>query len=601
MGPLLCLGWPMNNIWVLENSIVKKRIKKCIMHRRKFVNLGAGSICALPLMGSSFLSALKYEFPQTKPQWLVDLIHLNDESIKQMAAHRINNSDKKYFGGYMNEDEIPNPHSTSGFINVACAAFSCAESANYLSSTLLHNIDLALQALLKMQHTDGTIDLFSTNFHSTPDTAFMVKRLVQAYKLLKQSPSKEVSAVLIHFEKFLKQAGDALTVGGIHTPNHRWVVCAALTKVNELWPNPKYTNRVNEWLGEHIDLDPDGQYTEKSTYGYSGVIDRVLITVAKGLQKPELYDAVRKNIKMMRYYIHPNGEVVTEASNRQDKCQIGTMENYYYPCRYLALMDNDGEMAAICRSLEKTSPRSLLGYLNYFLEDPFLWKELPAEKPLPISYIKSFPYSGVVRIRRGDWDTTILSNNPSWLTFHKGDSVLQAMLISCSFFGKGQFQSSEILQKGNTWVMNKKLDGPYYQPYPKDKIAPDGDMDKMPRTNRKQSEVQHLETNIIISESNNGISIDIDMNGTDEVPVSLELIFRKGGQINGVESVPQKTDAYLLTGKSGSYTVGKDTIHFGPGKAEHKWLVLRGALPAMEAPTVYITGFTPFKQTIQLT
>jgi hypothetical protein len=86
------------------------------------------------------------------------------------------------------------------------------------------------------------------------------------------------------------------------------VVSAALTKMNELWPDPRYVNRANEWLGEHIDIDPDGQYTEKSTYGYSAISDRVLITVAKGLNKPELYDAVRKNILMMRYYIHPTAK-----------------------------------------------------------------------------------------------------------------------------------------------------------------------------------------------------------------------------------------------------------------------------------------------------
>ncbi len=570
------------------------------MERRKFVSLGTTALCGLPFLGSSMMQSFQYATPESKPKWLVNLILMNDESVKNMAAHQIIDPGKKYFGGYMDDSLIPNPHSTCAFINDACAAISCAESAYYRSDAVLKNIQSALIALLKMQHSDGTIDLISTNFHSTPDTAFMVKRMVQSFKLLKQSDTKGQEAVLISFEKFLKQAGEALTVGGIHTPNHRWVLCAALTKLHELWPQQKYVDRVNEWLGEHIDLDPDGQYTEKSTYGYSGVIDRVLITTAKGLNKPELYDAVRKNIRMMQYYIHPNGEVVTEASNRQDKGQIGTMENYYYPCRYLALMDNDGEMAAICRSIEKTSPRSLLGYLNYFLEDPNLWKELPAEKPLPTSYVKAFPYSGVVRIRRGVWDTTLLSNNPGWLTFHKGNAVLQALRISCSFFGKGQFQSEKIQKVGNSWVLNKKLEGPYYQPYPKDKIAPDGDMEKMPRTNRKKSEVQYLETNIIVSESANGISIDIDMKGTDEVPVSLELIFRKGGTMSGTDAVPQKKDVFQLKKQNGSYTVGADSIQFGPGKAEHNWLVVRGALPAMDAPTVYITGFTPFKHTLYI-
>jgi hypothetical protein len=566
------------------------------MNRRKFVTLGATSVCLMPLLGTA---AFVRGAQDAKPTWLVDLIHFNDADLKYIWAYKITDPSQKYYGGYRSEVEIPNPHSTCAFINRACAAISSPESVYYQSQDLMKDIGLALQSLLKMQHADGTIDLIDTNFHSTPDTAFMVKRLVQSYNLLQRSEIKGSAYVLIPFEQFLKRAGEALITGGIHTPNHRWVVSAALTKLNEKWPDIRYVNRINEWLAEHIDLDPDGQYTEKSTYGYSAVVDRVLITVSKGLNKPEILDAVRKNILMMRYYLHPNGEVVTEASNRQDKGQVGTMENYYYACRYMALHDNDGEIAAICRLIESTSFRKLTDTLNYFLEDPSLWKELPPSKPLPVSYVKSFPYSGVVRIRRNEWDTTILSNNPGWLTFHKGNAVLQGMRVAASFFGKGQFQSDTITQVNDNWVLTKKLEGPYFQPYPKDKISPDGDMAKMPKSNRKQSNVQYLTTTVTISESNNGINVDIEMGGTDGVPVSMELIFRKGGKLAGVESYPGKPDAFLLK-ETGTYTVGNDTIRFGPGKIEHKGIQLRGALPAADAPTVYLTGFTPFKHTIQL-
>ena len=360
------------------------------------------------------------------------------------------------------------------------------------------------------------------------------------------------------------------------------------------------SNRIDQWLAEHIDLDPDGQYTEKSTYGYSALVDRVLITMSKGLNKPALLDPVRKNLMMMRYYLHPNGEVVTEASNRQDKGQIGTMENYYYACRYMALKDNDGEMAAMCRLIEETAFPKLAGTLNYYLEDPFLWKELPGVKPLPVSYAKSFPYSGIVRVRRGDWDTTILSNNAGWLTFHKGNAVLQAMRVAASFFGKGQFQSEKIVQAGNKWVMTKKLEGPYFQPFPKEKIPADGDMAKMPKSQRKQSNVQYLTTTVTIAEGTNGINVEIEMNGTDGVPVSMELIFRPGGTFSGVTPHATKKDAWLFNEQKGSYTVDNQTIQFGPGKLEHKGIQLRGALPAMDAPTVYLTGFTPFKHTLQL-
>lgn len=560
------------------------------------MQLSSGALCAWPLSG---VSAIR--FSDVKPDWLVSLIHKNDEHLKSMERYRITDARHRYAGGYRNGYNIPNPHSTCAYINLACASISSSESAFYRSPSVLVTIQNALQALLNMQHEDGTIDLVDTNFHSTPDTAFMVKRMVPSYKLLKQSNTPAMGEVLVLFERFLKQAGKALVSGGIHTPNHRWVLCAALTKLHECWPDAAYLARIEEWLGEKMDQDPDGQYTEKSTYGYSAVIDRVLITMAKGLNKPELFEVVRKNLYMMQYYIHPNGEVVTEASNRQDKGQIGTMENYYYACRYMALKEGNGIFSAMCRLIEKTSPNAAMDSLNYLLEDPTLWKALPPVKPLPDSYVRAFPYSGVVRMRRGNWDATILSNNPAWLTFHKGNAVLRAMRVACSFFGKGQFQSAAIEEKNGRWVLTQKLEGPYYQPYPKDQIPGDGDWEKMPKANRRQSEVQQLESIVTISEHREGgIEVEIDMHGTDGVPVSLELVFRKGGTFKSVEASGQRVDAYLLKEQIGMYTVGEDSIRFGPGLAEHTWLTVRGGLPALDAPSVYLTGYTPFKQTIRV-
>lgn len=448
-----------------------------------------------------------------------------------------------------------------------------------------------------MQHPDGTIDYSDTNFHSTPDTAFVLENMVPAYSFLTQLGGQGTETATRLVRTFLTRAGEALVVGGIHTPNHRWVVSAALTRLNTLFPDRRYVNRIDQWLAEHIDIDPDGQFNEKSTNSYSPIVDRSLIIVAQGLNRPELLDPVRRNLLMTLYYVHPNGEVITEASNRQDKGTVRTMARYYYCYRYMALRDNNGEMAALCRLIEKTCTKEqLAGYLGPFLEDSTLWHELPPSKPLPTSYAKAFPYSGVVRIRRGGWDATILANNASWLTFHKGNAVLQGVRVAASFFGKGQFQSEKVTQQGDTWVLTKSLEGPYYQPIAPGKIAPDGDWDKMARTDRPQSEVQTLQTTVTVTEATDGLQLTIDITGTADVPVALELIFRAGGQLAGVIKHPKKEDAYLLAGESGSYTLNGDTLRFGPGKAEHKGVQLRGALPAMDA----LTGFTPFKHTLFL-
>jgi hypothetical protein len=501
----------------------------------------------------------------------------------------------------MDEAELPNPHSTASFIGKACMLWGCKESVYYNQTSLIPEIEAALVSLLKMQHTDGTIDLLSTNFHSTPDTAFVLENIIPAYKFISESKNTAADKVQNLLKQFIIQAGEALTVGGIHTPNHRWVVCASLTRINDLFPDEKYIKRINQWLAEHIDLDPDGQYTEKSTNGYSPIVNRSLITMAEGLNKPELLDAVMKNLKMTLYYVHPNGEVVTEASNRQDKGTIGNMHKYYHGYRFMALKYQDNTMASMCRIIEKTStPEQLAGFLDIFLEDTSLWKDLPASGSLPTSYAKEFPYSGLVRIRRENWDCTLLSNNTSWLTFHKGNAVLQAIRVATSFFGKGQFQTRSIIKNSIEWILQSELEGPYYQPLNPEKISPDGDLEKMPRTLRKQSEIQKLSYKVTVREHQQGIEMDFDISGTEGVPVSLELIFRPGGILSGVNAIPNRKDAYLFPNQEGTYTLGNDQINFSKGLTLHKGVQLRGALPAMEAPTVYITGITPFKHQLKL-
>ncbi len=568
------------------------------MKRRNFVGLASTTLAMMPFMGFRSFEDILPSADLVKPDWLIKLIKMNDENLKGYSSSKITDPANKYFGAFYDGNLYITPGHVGGFLISACNAISTPESSYFKSTQLLKEMQDASQGLLALQHTDGTIDLLDTNFHSTPDTAFLIKELAPAFNRFKKTPMQGAEKTVSNLEKFLKLAGEALTVGGIHTPNHRWVVSAALMRVYQVFPDQRYFVRINQWLSEHIDLDPDGQYTEKSTGGYSGIVDRSLVTVAIGLKKPELLDPVRKNHNMMQYYLHPNGEVVTEASNRQDKGTIGNLDGYYYSLRYLSILDNNGEYANMCRMIEKRSFNALGGYLGYFLEDPMLWKDLPSDKPLKTNYAKAFPYSGVVRVRRNEWDCTILSSNPGWLTFHKEQVMLQAMRLASSFFGKGQFQSSEIKQEGNAWVLKSTLEGPYFQPFPSDQIPGDGDWDKMPKSKRKQSEVQILTTTVNISESGNGVQVDIDMQGTDHVPVALELIFRKGGTFAGVKEHPSKKDAYLFDQKEGSYTMNGQSIKFGPGQSAHRNVQLRGGLPSVDAPSVYITGFTPFKHTL---
>ncbi|MCE7064243.1 hypothetical protein [Dyadobacter sp. CY326] len=568
------------------------------MNRRRFVQRTAAAMCTMPIASALAFTHVKAS-AKNMPEWLKALVNQNDIGVEAIRKFQVKDAKNDAYGGVMDGFDIVNPHSTSALIQASANAISSPGSKFFRSPELLADMNLAALHLVRTEHSDGTIDLLSTNFHSTPDTGFLVKRLVTAYTLIEKSKTPGAEKMLANLQTFLIRGGNALSVGGIHTPNHRWVVCAALAKLNSLWPDPKYVARAEEWLSEHIDMDADGQYNEKSTFIYSSLTDRLLITVANGFNKPELLDNVRKNLDMTMFYVHPNGEIVTDASGRQDKALIGTLENYYYPYRYLALKDQNGSYAAMCQMIEKTAGLKIGGFLDYYLADETLWNELPASKPLPVNYVKTFPNSGLVRIRRGNWDSTLIANNPAWFTFMKGNAVLQGVRLASSFFGKGQFQSEKLAEDGKGWKLVQTLDGPYYQPYPKDFIATDGDWEKMPRIFRPTSEVQALETTILIQETDNGMQIEIQTSGTERVPIAVELIFRPGGTFTGATLIENTKDSWLLKEGMGSYSFNGDTITFGPGVASHKNIALRGALPAVEAPTVFLTGFTPFKHTIR--
>jgi hypothetical protein len=450
--------------------------------------------------------------------------------------------------------------------------------------------------LLSVQYQDGNIDLYTTNFHSPPDTAFVVEPLAVAMSELRRSKVEGLEGIKAGLDKFLRAAGRALTVGGIHTPNHRWVVCSALARLNSLYPTPGYVSRIDDWLGEGIDIDDDGQFAERSTSIYSPTCDNGLLTVARLLNRPQLMDPVRRNLAMTLYYMHADGEVATEGSRRQDQYLRGSMAGYHIPYRFFALEERNGKFAAVARMIEEKHGDELSGNLIYFLENPQLRRELPSVESLPDNFVRSFSRSDLVRIRRGIVSATILGANPTFFSFHKGAAALQAVRMAAAFFGKGQFQGVRIEQEGGRWSLKQSLTAPYYQPLPAEARRPDGDWAKMDKNHRLQSEVQSLESTVVIREENGRFELQIDLGGCDNVPVVVELGFRRGGRLAGVVPVADMEDIHILEKGMGSYTYDGQTIEFGQGGADHRYTQLRGALPRFDAMTVYLTGFTPFRR-----
>jgi hypothetical protein len=567
------------------------------MKRRKFTKLtGAGMI--LPLIGKD-TNILKLN--DDASQVVGNLLSENDSRIPLWLQNQEKDTTSRWYGGIRTESGVFYPGHAAGFIKNLSCSYTSPKSRHYKSGDLLNAMKIATEYLLISQYKDGNIDLPSTNFHSPPDTAFVVEPLCIAYNLINSLDAAETKELIKDLKRFLLSAGEALMIGGIHTANHRWVVCMALARLNELFPNEGYLIRIDQWLAEKIDIDPDGQYAERSTLIYTPLVNRCLITIARLTDKPELFEPVRNNLEMTLYYIHPNGEIATESSGRQDRYQRGTMQNYLYAYRYLSILDSNGKFAQMTQNILQMDPGKLLFWLGYFLEDPFLSEDLSQADPLPVDYLKEFYHSDMIRIRRDNMDASILSDNPIFLTFFKGDAALESVRMASAFFGKGQFKAQTLERSGDTFILRQKLVGPYYQPLSSEDIPEDGNGWEVPRMKRKQSEVQEQETTIKIRENDGKINLEISVTGTDNVPVAVEMAFRLGGRLMGVTEVKGIENAYLpIEEDLMQYTFGSDTISFGPGIREHAWTQLRGSLPKLDADCVYLTGFTPFDTTIEI-
>jgi hypothetical protein len=280
------------------------------------------------------------------------------------------------------------------------------------------------------------------------------------------------------------------------------------------------------------------------------------------------------------------------------------MAAYYLAYNFMALLDKDKRYAGMAKYIQNTVPVDQLGYmLPYFIDDPSLLQELSESTPFPTRYHKQFRYSNMVRIRDGKVDMSVISNNSNFFTFFKGEAALEGVRLSSAFFGKGQFEAQHLERTDDGYVLSSITDAPYLQPLSKEKIPINADAwSQIPKTERTLSEIQTLNTKVYVRELNGKAFIRIVIDGPKNLPVTLELAFRKGGILKDVIPKEGIEEAFLIKdGAYATYQHGEDTIKVGPGLAAHKWTQLRGALPKLPADCLYFTQYAPceFEFTIE--
>jgi hypothetical protein len=511
-----------------------------------------------------------------------------DKSVDQLLKNQIVDPSSRHRGGLADISGLVMPATAGGMFEQFTCSYVWKDSKHHSDPVLIERMQLAAGLLTRSFSRDGNIDLLSTNFNSAPDTGFLMHNLCTAGFLARKYKALAIEAML---KPILLRAGEGLAKGGVHTPNHRWVICSALAQLNELYPDSRYTNRIEQWLAEGIDIDSGGQFSERSTTIYSAVCDRAFTVMAAKLNRPQLLEPVRSNLQSLLYLLHPNGEVVTEISRRQDRNQRATADRYWFPIRYLAVHDKNGQFETLAREYAPNGASA-----SALLEYPELSQAVDPQ-PLPDNFERTFPSLGIARLKRGSTSATlILGDSDRFFSFRRGPVGVNAIRFASAFFGKGQFEPQRAEKQGAAWYFEQNLTGPYYQPLdpPPSKPIVTHDEYTASRRNRRQSEVCRLKQQAWVKELANGFSIRLASSGTDNVPLAVEISFLPEGTLEGCTPYD---GAWIL--ESGAFATAGSHIKFGPGLAEHRYIQVRGALPRLDGRSVYLTASTPFDHTIR--
>lgn len=451
----------------------------------------------------------------------------------------------------------------------------------------------AVRLAERLRELQGPSGLFTggDNVDSPPDSAFSVNDLADALRLLRHAGSTAGRLPEL-LEELLTAALPALTSGGVHTPNHRWELSAALARLHLLWPQPALANRVDQWLAEGIDIDADGLYSERSANYAAYVSNPSLLTIAEVFERPELVDAVERNLDATLDLLLPDGSVETVLSRRQDQHRPVPLAGYLLPLRQVALLRRRGDLAwAAGRALAQgiSTPAEAATRLAL---DPGIAGILPAPVAPDRPRQRVFGSAGLL-VDHGPATTTVLfggsdyprhgrirsglANSPTFLRLFAGDAVLESARLSRTFFGLGPFRADGLRverdPEGSTVTLAETAAAAYYQPLaPGDRdahgdyrLVDEGRFSAAMAFDRRTPDEVTLTTTVRARLTAAGVALTLDVTGA-VVDWAIELAFRPGGTMTGARALG--ADRWQLdagrpaaTGPiTATYQVGNDAI-----------------------------------------
>ncbi|PUB32172.1 hypothetical protein C8K30_101693 [Promicromonospora sp. AC04] len=475
--------------------------------------------------------------------------------------------------------------------------------------------------------------LFSSdgNLQSPPDSAFTLNDLGSTLTLLERAAEPELAPLEQQLRGIAQRALPALVAGGVHTPNHRWEISAALVRLRAF--DERAIARAEQWLAEGVDADRDGLYSERSANYAAFVSNPSLQALAEGLHRPDLLAAVHDNLHSQLALTDADGVVETVFSRRQDQGRQIPLECFHTQLRRFALRGCATCLAGAVRSEPQAEAIAAIALLEV-LAEPQLGAPLPAppapSAPQNSEQVRHFADVGLLVAEHGPERLVVyggsdvphvgrvgsgLAGDPTFLRFRSGAAVVRSLRLSRVFFGLGPFRA-ESLQVADDGVarLHERVTASYYQPMAEGQRSADGRYRlvddgrftaSMAFDERTRDDVE-LVTDVVVHTGSAGVELQVTTSGA-RTRWSLELALGDGA-LTGVEQVA--TDVYRMAGHAAELRSGDDAVvietsvdpepdvvgTYAPGEA----FSFLGGTDALSGPRLYLTGATPGVWTLTL-
>lgn len=513
-------------------------------------------------------------------------------------------------------------------VKTLVAAFIGPASPLRGDTALLDAAHRYLGHLERMQLPSGLFD--SENLASPPDTAFAVNDGCLVLDVLAAAAASDARAedVRTRLRDLLGRTAAALRTGGVHTPNHRWELAAALAALSQHVDEPGLVARAEQWLAEGIDQQSDGLYSERSPNYAAHVTNPSLLVLARVLDRPALRDHARRNLEATLPLLD-GLDVETIASRRQDLDMRFDARVFLSQFRWFAVADQDAGFADIVARIVAAGPVEPEHHYALALADPVLRELMPSPVPRALPGVVVYPDSRLVRVRADRVVASVfagsdvpatgriasgLSTSAVLVRGRMADAHVDAVRVSADFFGLGPFRPEELTSDGPVVTLAGRVRAGYHQPLaPADHdasgryaLGPEPRFFAAMSFDRRQTDVIELATRARVSVGDPTIEIDLSWEGPT-TSWTAEILLRPGGELVG--AVPLADGSWHLVEGSATYTIGDTTLRIdadrAPGTAPAydagELVTAVGGSGALPGVRLLVTGRTDRARTIRLT